>query len=89
MTFIPRLTYAPSLLSRFIAATRKLDFKSYEDAVRNAISLGGDADTLGAIAGAIAEAMHSIPDEIKRRAEDHYLAEGSDMLEVIRKVYSS
>lgn len=38
--------------------------KSYEDVVRNAVSLGGDADTLAAIAGAMAEAMYGIPDEI-------------------------
>ena len=69
------------------AITCALESVSYEDAVRNAISLGGDADTLAAIAGAIAEAMHGIPDEIKRQAEDRYLAEASDMLEVIQDVY--
>ena len=36
-----------------------LESVSYEDAVRNAISLGGDADTLAAIASAIAETMPS------------------------------
>lgn len=71
------------------AITCALESVSYEDAVRNAISLGGDADTLAAIAGAIAEAMHGIPDEIKRQAEDHYLTEASDMLDVIQDVYSS
>ena len=35
-----------------------LDSDSYEDAVRNAISLGGDSDTLACIAGAIAEAYY-------------------------------
>lgn len=64
-----------------------LESVSYEDAVRNAISLGGDADTLAAIEGAIAEAMHGIPDEIKRQAEDRYPAEVPEMLEVIHKVY--
>ena len=67
--------------------TCALESVSYEDAVRNAISLGGDADTLAAIAGAIAEAMHGIPDEIKRQAEGHYLAEASDILEVIHGLY--
>uniref|UniRef100_UPI0040484755 ADP-ribosylglycohydrolase family protein n=1 Tax=Polynucleobacter sp. TaxID=2029855 RepID=UPI0040484755 len=38
---------------------------SYEDAIRNAVSLGGDSDTIAAIAGGIAEAMFGIPDEIK------------------------
>ena len=37
------------------------DGNSYEDVVRNAVSLGGDTDTLGAIAGAMAEAFYRIP----------------------------
>jgi len=37
-----------------------LDSTDFEDAIRNAISLGGDADTLGAITGAIAEAYYDI-----------------------------
>jgi ADP-ribosylglycohydrolase len=44
-----------------------LESNSYEDAVRNAVSLGGDADTMACIAGAIAEAHYDyIPEEIKR-----------------------
>lgn len=40
-----------------------LESTSYEDAVRNAISLGGDADTQACMAGAIAEAFgYEIPD---------------------------
>lgn len=35
-----------------------LESESYEDAIRNAISLGGDADTQACIAGGIAEAFH-------------------------------
>jgi len=35
-----------------------LESESYEDAVRNAVSLGGDSDTLACIAGAIAEAYY-------------------------------
>lgn len=38
-----------------------LESVSFEDAVRNAISLGGDTDTLGAITGSIAEAFYGIP----------------------------
>ena len=69
------------------AITCALESVSYEDAVRNAISLGGDADTLAAIAGAIAEARHGIPHDLKRQTEDRYLAEASDMLEIIKEVY--
>lgn len=42
-----------------------LDSEDFEDAVRNAVSLGGDADTQAAIAGAIAEAFYGrIPEAI-------------------------
>lgn len=45
-----------------------LDSDSFEDAVRNAISLGGDSDTMACIAGAIAESYYgSIPEEIVRK----------------------
>ncbi len=45
-----------------------LDSCSYEDAVRNAISLGGDSDTQACIAGAIAEAHYrDIPTEFSDR----------------------
>ena len=45
-----------------------LESSDYEDAVRNAISLGGDADTQAAIAGSIAEAYYGIPAEIRKLA---------------------
>jgi len=43
-----------------------LESEDFEDAIRNAISLGGDADTQACIAGALAEAHYmKIPDQIK------------------------
>ena len=42
-----------------------LEAENFEDAVRNAVSLGGDADTLAAIAGSIAEAYFGIPAYLK------------------------
>ena len=43
-----------------------MESKDFEHAIRLAISLGGDADTMGAIAGSIAEAYYKyIPDHIK------------------------
>lgn len=39
-----------------------LEAKDFEDAIRNAVSLGGDTDTLGAITGSIAEAYYRIPE---------------------------
>lgn len=45
-----------------------LESTEFEDAIRNAISLGGDSDTLAAITGSIAEAAYGIPDWIKDKA---------------------
>ena len=42
---------------------------SFEDAIRNAISIGGDSDTLAAITGGIAEAYYGVPEEIIKQAE--------------------
>lgn len=45
-----------------------LESTSFEDAIRNAISIGGDSDTLAAITGGIAEACYGIPKEIRNKA---------------------
>jgi ADP-ribosylglycohydrolase len=45
-----------------------LEADGYEDAVRNAVSLGGDADTLACIAGAVAGAYYGVPAEIEVEA---------------------
>lgn len=45
-----------------------LESTDFEDAIRNAISLGGDSDTLAAITGSIAEAAYGIPAWIKEKA---------------------
>lgn len=57
---------------------------SFEDAVRKAVSLGADADTLGAIVGSIAEAIWGIPEEMRQNALE-YLP--SDMKSVVMHFY--
>ncbi len=64
-----------------ICAIESIDF---EDAVRNAISIGGDSDTLAAIAGAIAEALHTIPTDLCREAWGRL---PEDMAVVVRQLY--
>ena len=44
-----------------------LESKNFVDAIRNAISIGGDSDTIGAITGAIAEAFYGVPEEVRER----------------------
>lgn len=55
----------PQALRAFIEST------GYEDAIRNAVSLGGDADTLACITGGVAEAYYGIPDELAARGLEH------------------
>lgn len=50
------------------AITAFLESTDFEDAIRNAISLGGDSDTLAAITGGIAEAAYGVPLRIKNKA---------------------
>ena len=47
------------------AITAFLEGEDFEDVIRTAISLGGDCDTLGAIAGSMAEAFYGVPDDLK------------------------
>jgi ADP-ribosylglycohydrolase len=57
-----------------------LDSSSYEDAVRNAISLGGDSDTLACITGGIAEAFYQDVSEGLRAKVREFLT--PDLLQI-------
>ena len=41
--------------------------QSFEDTIRNAVSIGGDCDTTGAIAGSIASAYYGVPAELRKQ----------------------
>jgi len=45
-----------------------LESESFEDAIRVAVSVGGDSDTLAAITGSIAEAFYTVPADIETKA---------------------
>lgn len=45
-----------------------LETKNFEDAIRNAVSVGGDSDTMAAITGGLAEAFFGIPEQLRERA---------------------
>lgn len=66
------------------ALTCALEAANYEDAIRNAISIGGDSDTVGAIAGGIAEALFGIPDDL---AQDGFARLPEDMKRVMAELY--
>ena len=60
-----------------------LEATGFEDAIRNAISIGGDSDTLAAITGSIANIMFGVPEPLWAEAEG-YLPD--DMLAVLERL---
>ena len=59
-----------------------LESENFEDAIRNAVSLGGDSDTLAAMAGSIAEAFYGVPENLIAEVRK-FLPQ--DILEVVDK----
>lgn len=57
-----------------------LEADGFEDAVRNAVSLGGDTDTLAAITGSIAEAFYDVPENLKEECKNRISEEMLDVL---------
>lgn len=57
------------------AITAFLEAEDFEDSIRNAVSLGGDTDTLAAITGSIAEAFFGIPEVLKAECRNRIDAE--------------
>ncbi|WP_197724319.1 ADP-ribosylglycohydrolase family protein [Haploplasma axanthum] len=63
----------PEAIESFLEST------CYEDAIRIAISLGGDADTIGAITGSMAEAYYGIPESIEEKCFEFLDKESKDI----------
>lgn len=55
-------TSVPQAIQAFLEAT------SFEDAIRNAISIGGDSDTVAAICGSIADAYYGVDEDLRETA---------------------
>lgn len=64
-----------------------LESDSYEDAIRNAISIGGDSDTIAAITGSIAEAYYGIPKELREKAEKYLPSDLKKIVNDFEKLY--
>ena len=64
------------------AITAFLEGESFEDVIRTAVSLGGDCDTLTAIAGSIAEGFYGVPDALKQECYGRLTEE---MKQVLRR----
>lgn len=57
---------------------------SFEEAIRYAVAVGGDSDTIGAIVGSIAEAIWGVPSELHSIAMEYF---PSEMKTIINKYY--
>lgn len=64
------------------AITAFLEGESFEDVLRTAVSLGGDADTLTCIAGSIAEAYYGVPEDMKQECKNRL---PEDLKKVLQK----
>jgi ADP-ribosyl-[dinitrogen reductase] hydrolase len=68
------------------ALTCALEASDFEDAIRNAISIGGDSDTIAAIAGGVAEALFGIPERMAKMA---WLKLPEDIQAVLTDLYAT
>lgn len=60
-----------------------LESTSYEDTIRNCISIGGDCDTTAAIAGAIAEAYYCVPKDLYEKSLEYI---PQDLRDIINEI---
>lgn len=72
-------TTVPQAFRCFYEAT------DFEDTIRNAISIGGDSDTVAAIAGSMAEAFFGIPEDIAETVMSYL---DDYMSDIVEKFYS-
>ena len=64
-----------------VALSAFLESSSFEDAIRNAVSVGGDSDTIAAITGSIAEAYYGVPDALWQEARSRLDKKLADTVE--------
>lgn len=66
-----------------------LEATSFEDAIRNAVSIGGDSDTIAAITGSIAEARFPISENIKQHVLEKLPNDLREVVLTFRKIFDS
>ena len=64
-----------------------LESTDFESAVRLAVSIGGDSDTIAAIAGSIAEAYYGIPQNIQDKAWGYLPKEIQEVVTQFKQKY--
>ena len=71
------------------AITAFLEGESFEDVIRTAVSLGGDCDTVAAIAGSIAEGFYGVPEDLKEQCRSRLPANLRKVLKTFEKQINS
>lgn len=71
------------------AITAFLEGESFEDVIRTAVSLGGDCDTVAAIAGSIAEGFYGVPEDLKEQCRNRLPANLRKVLKTFEKQINS
>ncbi|MDO5401088.1 MAG: ADP-ribosylglycohydrolase family protein [Eubacteriales bacterium] len=81
-TYFPRATCQETVPE---AITAFLEGRDFEDVIRTAVSLGGDSDTLTAIAVSIAEAFYGMPEELEEECRKRIPSEMADYCEAVAR----
>ena len=71
----------PQAIVAFLEAT------GFEDAIRNAVSIGGDSDTIACMTGAVAAAFYGIPKDIREEAGPFIDGEVRNVLDRFTRLY--
>ena len=71
------------------AITAFLEGESFEDVIRTAVSLGGDCDTVAAIAGSIAESFYGVPEVLKEQCRSRLPANLRKVLKAFEEQINS
>ena len=66
-----------------------LEGNDYEDVIRNCVSIGGDSDTIAAIAGGIAEAYYGVPQEFQEKLLGYLPMDLREIVEAFRARFVS
>ena len=78
-----------ALCSNTVPQAMEAFFEStgYEDAIRSAISIGGDSDTIAAITGGVAEAYYGVPDELREQAMSYLTPDLREVILAYEKLF--
>lgn len=72
-----------------VALEAFFESSDFEDAIRSAVSVGGDSDTIAAMAGAVAEAYYGVPEDFVHDTMDYLDGPEAEILYYFEKTFPS